>query len=273
MRTKLLATDIDGTLLTSERTPHTENVEAIRRAGESGIRVVLASGRIASSMARFSEELGLDGAMICSNGGHVKGLHGKEILYVGLPHDVVATSLAYAESAGVHVNTYTRDQIFVLRETPWLEKYRQRVRTLMPEFATIEYLTQTEILKIILIDEPEAIPVHRAALEELLGTRAALTESEPEYLEILSSNANKGMGLRVLAESLGVRREETAAIGDYLNDLEMVQWAGVGGAVSNAVAEVKAAADVQVPSNNEAGVARFIDYLLERNAREDLIAD
>ena len=216
-------------------------------------------------MQAFSDMLGLDGAMICSNGGHVQGLQGKELLYLGLSKSAVKTTLEYTEATQTHVNVYVRDRIFVLRDSEWLTKYRQRVRSVMPEAATLSEILQMEILKIILIDEPETIQNHRVALESRLGSTAALTESEPEYLEVLSSEANKGLGLQVLSESLGLRREETAAIGDYHNDVEMVQWAGIGAAVANAVAEVKAAADLLVPSNEDAGVARFIDYLIDRN--------
>ena len=73
---------------------------------------------------------------------------------------------------------------------------------------------------------------------------------------------------QVLSESLGIPQSETAAIGDYLNDLEMVEWAGIGAAMGNAIDEVKSVANVVVQTNNEAGVAGFIDYLLEKNERE-----
>lgn len=269
MPTRLLAIDIDGTLLTSERVPHPLNIEAIRRAQENGITVVLASGRIASSIRKFSDELGLDGAMICSNGAHVQGNHGVELLHVDLGEQAKNLTLDYTAEVGVHVSAYTRDELFFVGESKWCEIYRQRVRTVMPEITTAEHVRQMQLLKLILIDEPENIQRHRRALEGILTTDlAAMTESEPDYLEVLSPKANKGLGLQVLSESLGILQAETAAIGDYLNDLEMIQWAGIGGAMGNALDEVKAAANVRVPTNNEAGVARFIDYLIEQNERE-----
>lgn len=267
MRTRLLAIDLDGTLLKQDRVPHIENVAAVRRALDSGIRVVLSSGRIAASVSSFSKLLGLDGAMICSNGGHVVGLGGTELLYIGLSPELVRMTLEYTEQVKVHINVYTRHDIFVLRDSEWLRKYRLRVTSVMPEISSLEEVYQMEVLKIILIDEPDAIRDHYKELDTRMGGLAALTESEPEYLEVLAREANKGHGLKVLSESLGVRQEETAAIGDYLNDVEMVQWAGIGAAVANAIDEVKAVADIEMPSNEEAGVAKFIDYLIERNAQ------
>lgn len=269
MPTRLLAIDIDGTLLTSERVPHPQNIEAIRRAQENGITVVLASGRIASSIRRFSDELGLDGAMICSNGSHVQGKNGVELLHVNLDLRAINLALDYTTRVGVHVSAYTRDELFFVGESKWCEIYAQRVRTVMPEITTVERVREMLLLKLILIDEPENIQVHRKALELILSPDIAfMTESEPDYLEILSPLANKGNGLKVLSESLGIAQSDTAAIGDYLNDLEMIEWAGIGGAMGNALDEVKAAANTIVPSNNEAGVARFIDYLIEQNERE-----
>lgn len=266
MRTRLLAIDLDGTLLRSDRTPHPENVTAINRARQAGIRVVLASGRISMSVLDFSRTLGLDGAMICSNGGHVQGPDNSELLHLGLSKEAVKIALEYTEQANVHTSAYTRDNLYFLGQSEWGEKYRQRVRIVMPEIATVQEVTDMNLLKLILIDEPDRIQRHRLELERLLPqSLAALTESEPEYLEVLSPDANKGRGLKVLSESLGMQQQETAAIGDYLNDLEMVSWAGIGAAMGNAADEVKKVADLQVPTNEEAGVAFFIDYLLERN--------
>jgi hydroxymethylpyrimidine pyrophosphatase-like HAD family hydrolase len=139
----------------------------------------------------------------------------------------------------------------------------------MPKSATADEVRQMNLLKLILIDHPSAIKGHHDALADLLSPRlGALTESEPEYLEVLSPEASKGLGLKVLSESLSIAQSETAAIGDYLNDLEMVQWAGIGAAMANAQPEVKSIAQVEVATNNDAGVAEFIDYLIERNKSE-----
>ena len=269
MPIRLLAVDLDGTLLTSERVPHPENVLALRRAHEAGILVVPASRRIAASIAQFSKELGLSPAMICSNGSHVQGPDGNELLHIGLSKEAVEITLKYTEAVGVHTSAYTRNDLFFLTDSPWGEVYRQRVRSVMPKSATAGEVRQMNLLKLILIDHPSAIKGHHDALADLLSSRlGALTESEPEYLEVLSPEASKGLGLKVLSESLGIAQSETAAIGDYLNDLEMVQWAGIGAAMANAVPEVKAVAQLKVTTNNNAGVAEFIDYLIERNRRE-----
>jgi len=269
MPIRLLAVDLDGTLLTKERLPHPSNIDAIRRATDAGIKVVPASGRIAASIELFSEELGLGRAMICSNGSHVVSASGEELLYIGLSPRAVDITLKYTEQVGVHTSAYMRNELFFLSESEWGEIYKRRVRAVTPQRATPDEARKLSLLKLILIDSPDRIHGHHQALQELLPPGlAALTESEPEYLEVLSPEANKGLGLKVLSESLGFKQEETAAIGDYLNDVEMVQWAGIGAAMANSVREVRAVSDIQVASNEEAGVAEFIDYLIARNKLE-----
>jgi len=266
MLTRLLAIDIDGTLLTGERIPHPENVAAFDRAAQAGIQVVLASGRIALSIRDFNQKLGLNGPMICCNGGHVQLANGEDIVHATLDQDAVDITLAYVAEAGVHVNAYTKDLLYFNGESQWAEMYRQRVRIIRPDVVSSDEIRKMNLLKLILIDEPKNIPIHRREMEKRLNLKsAALTESEPEYLEVLSPNANKGLGLKALSEALGLQQGETAAIGDYLNDIEMIQWAGVGAAMGNALPEVKQAANLVVPTNEEAGVAFFIDHLIERN--------
>ncbi len=259
MKIRLLAIDLDGTLLTRERRPHPESTRAIRRAIGAGVTVALASGRVRPSMRPFAEEIGLEGPMVCGNGAHVLGPNGDEILHDPLPADAFEVVRRYAEEEGVHLNMYTRHELLFLHETPWGDVYRSRVAVTEPRLTTLDEIRAQVVTKAMIIDDPESIPRHKASLAPLLGGRAHMTESEPEYLEFLSPSADKGTGLRALAEFLGIAREETAAIGDYLNDLGMLRWAGLSAAMGNAAEPVKQAAQRVMPTNDEGGVGTFID--------------
>lgn len=256
---RLLAIDLDGTLLNQERQISIANQEAVAAAKRAGVMVVLASGRIEPSMAPFAAALGLDGAMICSNGAHVLGMHGTEILHLGLDAATTALVLDYSELHALHVNIYTRSTLRFLAETPWAAIYRTRVPSVAPVLLRPDERAGLSPTKLMVIASWEEVIEHRAALEPLIDPALArMVVSEPEYLEFLSASASKAVGLQVLARACGFEREEVAAIGDYLNDLEMVQWAGLSGAVANAAPEVAAAASVRVASNEDAGVAEFI---------------
>ncbi len=263
---RLLAIDLDGTLLDYQRQLTLDGAAAIGRARDCGVVVVLASGRIFPSMRPFAEAMGIVGPFVCANGGHVIDATGNELEFHSLDLKARRTIIDFALTKGLHLNAYTRDELLFLQETPWSQVYRSRVRAVIPRVAKIEELLSASISKMMLVGEPKEMPSLRKEIEPTLDPMCArITESEPEYLEFLSPIAHKGSGLAAIAQSMGIRREETAAIGDYLNDVEMLEWAGISGAVENAAQATREVADVLVESNENGGVARFIDlYVLSR---------
>ncbi|MGV3618302.1 MAG: Cof-type HAD-IIB family hydrolase [Fimbriimonas sp.] len=264
MRADLLAIDLDGTLLTGARLPHPDSADAILRARAAGMKVVLASGRIRPSMLQYAEPLGIVDPMICSNGGHAIGPDGAEMFTHLLPLDAFDAILEYVESVNAHISIYTRDELLFLRETSWGETYARRVRSVMPKIVSPAEARSREVLKMILIDRPERIPLHVKAVAPLLNPALCrMTESEAEYLEFLPTQVSKGAALETMCGVLGVPAARTAAIGDYLNDLEMLTFAGHSAAVANGAEGARTAAQRVVVSNEEGGVAQFIDWLLQ----------
>ncbi len=268
MRTRLLATDLDGTLLTAKRIPHPASAHALKRAVQAGITVVLASGRIYPGVRKIAAEAGLPThPAICSNGSHVAGDAG-DILALTLSSEAFEAVARYALDNDIHLNAYTREHVLFIHETHWADEYLRRTRLEPPLRATVAEAAELGLMKAMLIDHPSRIAHHRRKLQaDLASAGARPTESEPEYLEFMDQFANKGNALRTLAESLGFRREETAAIGDYLNDIEMIEWAGISGAVANAAPELIARARHVVGSNEDGGVAEFVDSVI-LNGRE-----
>jgi len=263
---RLLAVDLDGTLLDDERRLTEDGADAIRRATKQGVIVALASGRIYPSMRPFAEALGLQGPFVCANGGHVIGPGGEELRFHSFDVGSREIIIDFAIAKQLHLNAYTREELLFLQETPWSQVYRSRVRSVIPRVAKINELLSTSISKMMLVGEPSQMQSLRQEIEPMLNSEVTrVTESEPEYLEFLSPDAHKGSGLAEVARVLGIRQEETAAIGDYLNDVEMLEWAGISAAVENAPQAARDAADVLVESNEKGGVARFIDsYVLNR---------
>lgn len=260
MPIKLLALDLDGTTLTSERKLHPGAVDAVRRVREAGIQVVLASGRIRTSMFPFARELDLDGAMVSCNGAHVQGPGGAEIAHWPLPHAVFEAIWPYALEAGAHINVYTRDELLFLRESPFGLEYARRLRTIVPRVASVDEIREMEISKVLIMDHPERILEHRAEIEARMpGDLGRATLSEPDYLEFLAHGVSKARGLQVLCDRLGIDSSEVAAIGDYLNDREMLEWAGTSAVVANAHEDLVANARNVMRSNNEGGVAQFVE--------------
>jgi len=213
-------------------------------------------------MLPFARLLGLDGPMICGNGTQAY-LADQEVLFtLWLPDAPLRLITDYANRLGLHANLYTSDELYFLRDTKWGDLYRSRVETIIPK--TLEPNAQfPNCLKAMIVDSPDQILKHIEVLGpqvEQLGVR--ITESEPEYLEFMLEGATKGTAIEKLADHLGLGQTEVAAIGDYLNDVEMLQWAGTSAAVANAHEATKNSAKYIVSSNDAGGVAEFIDEIV-----------
>jgi len=255
---RLLAIDLDGTLLGPDRRISVANKVAIDRARAAGITVMLASGRIQPSMQPFADMLGLDGPMICGNGTHAFVSPGEELFATPIAAPSHQALIEYATEEDLHLNLYTRTNLFFLRDTPWGDLYKTRVESVIPELLPAGF--DEPFLKCMIVDEPDRIDGHlEAALERIAAGDTRATKSESEYLEFMDVKANKGTALARVAEALGIAREETAAIGDYLNDLEMLEWASLSATLLGGHPDAKKVANVVVSPNEADGVAEFID--------------
>lgn len=259
---RLLAVDMDGTLLTADRVPHPTSAAALQEAQAAGIVVCLASGRAIQTMRPTAQALKLTGPFVSSNGAYVEAADGTPILDTKLDSAARDALLAYAEARGMHVNFYLSNEMWFSHDGAEAASYRERTGIVAP-VTGYEPMKSAEAVKILFFAEDHEI---LTAMDELRPTVAQLgitmVTSEPDYVEFLPAGITKGAGLQALAASLGIAASEVAAIGDWLNDLEMIQWAGVSAAMGNAADEVKAAAQMVVGTNENGGVADFVRTLL-----------
>lgn len=262
---RLLASDIDGTLLNSKRQVSEANKLALARAAESGIVICLASGRLVPSLRPIADAAGVKGPIVTCNGSYVESESGEVLLSASLEDPTRDFIAAYARENSVNLNIYQPYRVLASHASEFLQMYESRTAA-RPEVVGWERLDEYKATKIIFIDHPERNKEHY----EFFAPHQAeygfdLTVSEPEYLEFLPHGVNKRTALQALAAHLNLQREEIAAIGDYLNDLEMVTWAGIGAAMANGAAELRQQADLEVPGNDEDGLAHFVDHILELN--------
>ena len=267
-RIRLLAIDLDGTLLNSSKKLSEKNADALRNLSESGVQICLASGRALTSIAPFREQLGIPGPIVSCNGSYVVAENGETVQSLRLSEDVRDQVLSYAKEYDLHTNCYIESNAYCNREGRWADLYRSRIPELPLPVWPNERIASSNPTKLLVIDEPKKIQEHLSRVRaQFADNEAWITISEPEYLEFLPPKVNKGQGVQALASVLNLDQAEVAAIGDYLNDLEMVTWAGFSGAVSNSVEPVKNAAKVLVSSNDEDGVAEFANRVLQLNAQ------
>jgi len=258
-----LAIDLDFTLLNAEREISEENRNAIRRAGEAGIGVVLASGRGTAGMRPFAHILELDGVMVTCNGALVGMRDGTVIEEHLLEPERLAKVIAFAKAGGHHLHLYCREEVLMPAHTEWVDIYVHKAKQHPPRAVGWEGMANATPNKAIIVTSPETVLAIEPSARMLFEEDDAVLRSEPEYLEFVCPWASKATGLAAAARHLGIPRENTAAIGDYYNDLPMIRWAGHSAAVANACPEVLEAARVVVAAHNEHGVAEYIDLLIQ----------
>lgn len=267
--------DMDGTLLDSKGLLPQENENALKRLKESGVEVIIASGRTDLLLKPFIKQLDLTGDIICCNGGLVKDIGTGEILYgKTIGREAALETIGYCLDNSLDFLAYTENMIYSNRSNPRALKYKDKNSRLEPELrAPIEYMGAEEaqgvagtgIYKILISSSSQEVICQ---LAEHFSAKAELSavSSSSDVLDIMAAGISKGAALKALSGKRGVDLEKVIAFGDNYNDLEMFEAVGMPIAVSNAVAAAKSAAKIVTHSNDEAGVAHAIKkYILEEN--------
>ena len=253
---KLCAIDLDDTLLGADHQLSAENEVVIRDVVSKGVKVVLASGRMFASSLPTALKLNLDTPIVCYNGAMVKHPVTKEVWH----EDAVSAEIArdvmeYCREKNLQLNFYYDDILRSAANTQWLDLYLKRTSSpfqVMQNFYTdLNGLAPT---KLIIVDDPDLILRLLPELTARYGNNLFVTRSNAEYLELLPPDADKGSALAKVAARYGIAAAESMAFGDSWNDIPMLEWAGLGIAVSNAKKEVLAVAKKITGSNAEHGV-------------------
>jgi Cof subfamily protein (haloacid dehalogenase superfamily) len=258
---RLIAMDLDDTLLTDELTVSEATREAMKKAISRGVHLTIATGRMFDSAQKIARQIGLNVPIITYQGSLIKNLLDEEVLYErSVPAEVAARLYEYCLAHGLHLQSYIGDKLYIPEENDKIRAYAKQSNipyTIEPDFSkVINHQRQT---KLVIIDEPALLDALLPQLRELLGTEVHLTKSKPNYLEILHREGTKGHALRFLAAHYSIPMEETIAMGDAMNDHEMVEAAGLGVAMANAVPALKEIADFITFSNNDEGVKHVIE--------------
>lgn len=265
---KLLALDIDGTLITKEHVL-TEGVRSalLRAQRDYDTRIILASGRPTPALGALAEAL-----QIADYGGYLMPFNGGKILEAGskrllsaqlLDTDLIPQLYRLVQEHGANILTYTEEHILTEREDdPYAEK--EVVITGMPLKRVPSFVeAATESLpKCLAVGPLEKLIPLEAAVKEQLGTRVGAFRSSDYFLELVPLGVNKGSALARLLDVLGMTPQDLIAIGDNYNDLEMIELAGTGVAMGNAPEDIQRRADFVTRSNAEDGVAYALEQLL-----------
>ena len=268
---KMIAIDLDGTLLTDELTVSPGTIEAIQKAVELGAVVTIATGRMFLSAKPFAKQLGLNVPLITYQGALIKDVEEKAVMYERLvPPDLAHELIDIAKKRNLHLQVYQDDVLYAASENDFIREYVEAAKVPYKVEPDLAKLASRGFEKALFIDVPDHIDELQEELRGLFGERANFIKSKSAYLEVTHPEADKGIALLHLAQKLGIDRSEIIGIGDNYNDLDLVITAGLGIAMGNAVQELKEKADYISRSNNEEGVRHVIEkFILEPIANEN----
>lgn len=259
---RLVASDLDDTLLNRDWEISAGNIQAIHRAVAQGTKFTLATGRMAVASRKYARQLGLDVPIITYHGALVEQALSGEVLYRKvIPIDLAVGIVEYLLKNKIHVQLFMKDRVFVAKANKLSETYGKMTGVVVEETDILPLLGKEPegLEKILCILDGEAAVEKTEELRRTYAGRLHFTSSQAHFFDMTHPEVNKGQALQALADGWGIAREEVMAVGDSLNDKEMIRYAGIGVAMGNAHPEIKKIADYITSSNNEDGVAKALE--------------
>lgn len=260
---RMIATDLDGTLLAGKSNLPQENIAALRRAMDAGVMVVLSSGRMIEATLSIARQIGVNAPMVLANGAMVYDMAQDRVLYSRtIPRDTAVKVLRCLEERGQYVQAFPERNYYFEKRCHWTDYYAAKI-----EFDGIEVgkpLSQwldTDVFKLLVLAHPDEA---QQLIEELSPKfpEVCFVKSGETHLEIIAKGVDKATGMAALSEITGVSPDEMLAFGDEMNDLPMLLYAGTGYAMANAVEPVRMAIPRTAPHNTNCGVAKIVNQYL-----------
>ncbi len=258
---RLIATDLDGTLLDESGEVSDENARALADAVAAGITVCIATGRSHASASRFARQLGIDDSIVISyNGAMIRRVSDDDsLLHVPVDAELAAAIVRHCIEQRLHLDYFIDDNLYVTHVDYWARLYLARTGDLPIPVGDLRRFDGRTPTKLLVSADPELVTDYFPLEQERWAGRLFVTHSLPEYIEYLNPQATKGNALRWLAGHLRIPMEHVMGMGDQLNDLPMIESAGIGVAMPGACEKVKQAADYVAASSAD-GVAEAVRH-------------
>lgn len=265
---KLVAIDVDGTLVNDDKKLTQRTIESIKKAVQKDTRIVISSARSFYRLKDYLEQLGLikdnqytisfNGAVIVENKSQ------KLLSSINFQEKEVLELIKMAKSFKTPISLYAMNCL-ITEEIPEIlknNKHFSNVNFRISKFKEMDF-NKDSIYKIVFVNEPESIIKIKQELSKELYEKYEITSSVPEYLEFVKKGITKSKAVDFICKRCSIQKSEVIAIGDADNDLEMINYAGLGVAMENATDSLKDKADYVTSSNNNEGVAKVIEkYIL-----------
>lgn len=259
---KLIAIDIDDTLLHSDLTLSDHTVSTIQKAAGLGRYIVLASGRAYGGIKPFYDIFGIQSPAITFGGNQIVDQDGNAIVTHTVSNADCQKILQLAQEYGVHAHVYHEGVIWYPKHTKYAQFYADHYGCLGEEKADLLLRDDLASPKVLMMEDDTNKILEIQKRAQKLFPHLNVMRSKPTLLEFTDKSYTKGRALQELCDSLGLSIEQTIAIGDSQIDASMIKAAGLGVAVGNAIGEVKDIADFVAPTNDEDGVAFTIEKFM-----------
>ncbi len=273
---RLVALDVDGTILTNDHTLPEQVTAAIHAVQARGVQVTLATGKLFVSLSDLMQAFALRGPQITCNGAAIcDAPSGRVLHHFPLDEREIALSLAALAACGpeVPIAWYTTDAIYTTAPYGLIDErlaaYHEPPLIRVAAFDA----TLPRPVKLLMCAEPARLDALRAQIEPVLAGKVRVVRTAIDFLECMSLGTTKGTALAIVMDMLGLSRAQTLAIGDSENDIPLLQAAGLGIAVQNAVPELRACAQAVTLSCDDAGVAHALDRWMLSQERAEVPSD
>lgn len=261
MQYRLIALDVDGTLINDQFQIMPRTKEILHEAYQNGVMIALCTGRSSDSTIPLMEELGAEGPIVVHNGAIVLHSKSKEVYgQVGFQIEELSELIKYCRDQGIHIDVNTAFDLYVEAVTPELESiYREYYARpiVIPDVLDLK----EEIVKISVLAEEVLVPGVLAELKQRFP-QFRITQSGENYIDVIHPEVSKGEGISILAKKLNIPLNQIIAFGNYYNDLELLTRVGLGIAMENSPDEVKRVAKHVTLSNNEEGIYHALKKFL-----------
>ncbi len=274
LKYKMVVMDMDYTLLPRSKEVTKRSKEALQKAMDLGVKVVLATGRIYTSARVYAKLIGIHTPIIASNGAIIREEITNNTIYKSiLPDEMIKEMVRLCRQEDLYCHLYTMRTVYTEKIANISKSYEKWNTTLKDEekidiqvLSDVEEAIQKEksnILKAVVVDQ-DSQKIMRIR-NEILGTgKVSVSQSLKDNLEVMNYGVTKGNSVKILSEIYGIKREEIIAVGDNENDISMIEYAGLGVAVANAEKCLMERANYITDSCEEDGVAKVIEkFILE----------
>ena len=260
---RAVAFDMDDTLLRNDRTVSDYTVRVLRECAALGVRIIPSSGRARKSMEAYVDQIGCATCYIAYNGGELWYPDHTPVFREELDCETIRELYQLAEETGTYCHVYDGNTFLYNHYEPYADAYGKATALQGVLYGSMAAYDKPSA-KMLMLAEPEKVMRLIPFVQERMNGKVNASCSKPTYLEITPPRAKKGTALKRAGELFGFTMDETVAFGDSLNDMNMLETAGLAVAVNNARPEVKALVPTVCLSNEEDGVAHFLqEHILD----------